>query len=112
MAGTPSEESDGETEVEQPVRPEALLPRRRRTGVLIGVAVALWLVMVAASDDVVQTKINDALVPSRPVAQSQGATSSGLAVTGGDVLGLAGIGVGAVATGAALLAARRRLSLS
>jgi hypothetical protein len=54
LAGTPSEESDGETEVEQPVRPEALLPRRRRTGVLIGVAVALWLVMVAASDDVVQ----------------------------------------------------------
>lgn len=65
-----------------------------------------------ASDEVVQTKINDALVPSRPVAQSQGATSSGLAVTGGDVLGLAGIGVGAVAMGAALLAARRRLSLS
>ena len=112
-------------------RPLSATPRQSRSGRLFLAAALLWSVGLAgtasaqyvtprpplagAPTDVQTSPVVDAASTAGGGAIGQVSTRSsgqGLPVTGGDVLGLTALGVGAVVVGTAILAARRRPSLS
>lgn len=112
-------------------RPLSAIPRRTRSGRLLLAAAVLWSVGLAgtasaqyvtpqppaagSSTDVQTSPVAESVSTAGGGAAGRVATRSGgqgLPVTGGDVVGLTALGVGAIAAGGVVLRLRRRATQS